>query len=110
MDIMDFGNDDNFHTSWLSNPTVKNPWYAVEFDKDKAFNTIVITEDKPNMGRYRLEYFQDGNWEPLLAGESRDRVKIHRFDRVWGGKVRVLIDQFDTPPGIAEFGVYDERR
>ena len=110
MDIMDFGNDDNFHTSWLSNPTVKNPWYEVEFDKDKAFNTIVITENKPNISRYRLEYFQNGSWKPLLTGESRDRVKIHRFDRVWGGKVRVLIDGFDTPPAIAEFGVYNERR
>jgi alpha-L-fucosidase len=37
-------------------------------------------------------------------------VKIHRFQRVWGDGVRVLIDRFDVPPGIAEMGVYDERR
>jgi len=108
--IMDFGNDDDFHTSWLSNPTVKSPWYEVVFDKDKAFNTIVITENKPNISRYRLEYFQNGTWKPLLTGENKGRVKIHRFNRVWGGKVRILIDQFATPPGIAEFGVYDEGR
>ena len=108
--IMDFGNDDNFHTSWLSNPTVKAPWYEVVFDKDKAFNTIVITEEKPNISRYRLEYFQNGAWKPLFSGENKGRVKIHRFSRVWGGKVRILIEQSDSPPGIAEFGVYDERR
>jgi alpha-L-fucosidase len=108
--IMDFGNDDNFHTSWQSNPTVKSPWYEVVFDKDKAFNAIVITEDKANISRYRLEYFQNGSWKPLFSGSNKGRVKIHRFDRVWGGKVRILIDQFDTPPAIAEFGVYDERR
>ncbi|MES1250127.1 MAG: alpha-L-fucosidase [Chitinophaga rupis] len=108
--IMDFGNDDNFHTSWQSNPTVKSPWYEVVFDKDKAFNTIVITEDKANISRYRLEVFQNGSWKPLFSGSNKGRVKIHRFDRVWGGKVRILIDQFDTPPAIAEFGVYDERR
>jgi alpha-L-fucosidase len=108
--IMDFGNDDNFNTSWLSNPTVKSPWYEVVFDKDKAFNTIVITEDKPNIRGYRLEYFQNGVWKPLFSGQHTGRVKIHRFGRVWGGKVRILIDQFETPPGIAEFGVYDERR
>ena len=108
--IMDFGNDDNFHTSWLSNPTVTAPWYEVEFGKDRAFNTIVITENKSNISRYRLEYFQNGVWKPLVSGESRERVKIHRTVRVLGSKVRMLIDRFDVPPGISEFGVYDERR
>ena len=55
MNIMDFGNDDNFRTSWQSNPTVKEPWYAVELGGDKAFNAIAITEDKANISRYRLE-------------------------------------------------------
>ena len=108
--IMDFGNDDDFHTSWISNPTVTAPWYEVEFDKDRTFNTIVITENKSNISRYRLEYFQNGVWKPLVSGESRERVKIHRTARVLGSKVRVLIDRFDVPPGISEFGVYDERR
>jgi alpha-L-fucosidase len=110
MNIMDFGNDDNFHTSWLSNPTVKAPWYEVDLGREKAFNTIVITEERSNISRYRLEYFQEGAWKPLFAGENKDRVKIHRFARVWGVKVRILIDRYDTPPAIAEFGVYDERR
>ena len=108
--IMDFGNDDDFHTSWISNPTVTAPWYEVEFDKDRTFNTIVITENKSNISRYRLEYFQNGVWKPLVSGESRERVKIHRTARVLGSKVRMLIDRFDVPPGISEFGVYDERR
>jgi alpha-L-fucosidase len=136
---MDFGNDDNFRTSWQSNPTVKAPWYAVELGGDKGFNTIVITEDKPDISRYRLEYRSNGVWKPLVggadqgrsggagdgrgdAGQVRDgadqgrgsaersRVKIHRFARVWGDAVRILIDGFDSPPAIAEFGVYDERR
>ncbi|HXB92250.1 MAG TPA: alpha-L-fucosidase [Puia sp.] len=106
--IMDFGNDDNFHTAWLSNPTVSAPWYEVEFDKEREFDAIVITENKANIRRYRLEYLQNGVWKPLLTGEDKGRVKIHRFQRVAGTKVRILIDSFDSPPGIAEFGVYDE--
>ncbi len=110
MNISDFGNDDNFNTTWNSNPTVKKPWYEVSFEKDQSFNAIVITEEKANIGRYRLEYFQNGAWHLLVQGDKKDRVKIHRFNRVWGEKVRILIDQFDTPPAIAEFGVYDERK
>jgi alpha-L-fucosidase len=107
--IMDFGNDDNFSTAWESNPAEKAPWYAILFDKERTFNTIAVTENKRSIRKYRLEYFQDGNWKPLLAGEDRGRVKIHRFGRVRGSKVRILIDQSDAPPGIAEFGVYDEK-
>jgi alpha-L-fucosidase len=110
MNIMDFGNDDNFHTSWQSNPTVKAPWYAVNLGGDKAFNAIVVTEGEANISRYRLEYRSNGVWKPLVSGEDKGRVKIHRFVRVWGDKVRILIDGFKTPPAIAEFGVYDERR
>jgi alpha-L-fucosidase len=110
MNIMDFGNDDNFHTSWVSNPTVKAPWYEVVFDHEKEFNTIMITEEKINISRYRLEYRSNGVWKPLMSRENTGRVKLHRFGRVWGDRVRLLIDRFDTPPAIAEFGVYNERR
>ncbi len=110
MNIMDFGNDDNFHTAWQSNPTVKQPWYEVTFPRDQSFNTVVITEETANVSRYRLEYWSEGGWKTLFSGEKKGRVKIHRFDRVWGDKVRIVMDGFETPPAIAEFGVYDERR
>jgi alpha-L-fucosidase len=112
MNIMDFGNDDNFNTSWVSNPEVKHPWYEVDLGKEQAFNMIVLTEGghKPSIKKYRIEYFVNNKWQPLLTGEDASRTKIHRFPTVWGNKVRILIDSFDTPPAIAEFGVYDERR
>lgn len=110
MNIMDFANDDRFGTSWQSNPTVKQPWYEIDFDKDKSFNMISIVEEGSNIKKYRLEYNENGVWKPITKGESEGRVKIHRFDRVWGGKVRILIDEFSAPPAIGEFGVYDERR
>src|ERR1700754_397863 len=110
MNIMDFGNDDNFHSSWQSNPTVKQPWYEVTFPRDQSFNTVVITEETANVSRYRLEYWREGGWKTLFSGEKKGRVKIHRFDRVWGDRVRIVMEGFETPPAIAEFGVYDERR
>jgi alpha-L-fucosidase len=108
MNIMDFGNDDNFHTAWQSNVTVKQPWYEVELGSEKAFNAVIITEE--NVSRYRLEYRTHGQWKVLFDGEKRGRVKIHRFDRVWGDGVRVVMEGFEGQPAIVEFGVYDERR
>ncbi|HEY8919026.1 MAG TPA: discoidin domain-containing protein, partial [Chitinophaga sp.] len=110
MNIMDFANDDDFTTDWTSNTTVKQPWWEVVLDRDKPFNAITITEAEPSITKYHAEYFQNGTWKPLFTGDNKSRVKIHRFDRVWGGKVRITIDQFNKAPRIAEVGVYDERR
>ncbi len=110
MNIMDFANDDRFSSSWQSNAAVKQPWYEIDFDKDQRFNMISIVEDGDKIKKYRLEYNENGIWKPLGKGEGGGRVKIHRFDSVWGGKVRILIDEFSAAPAIAEFGVYNERR
>ncbi len=110
MNIMDFGNDDNFRTAWLSNTTVKAPWYEVDLGGEKAFNMIVLTEDRENVSKYKVEYRSNGVWKPLLEGDQKGRVKIQRFERVWGDRVRVRLGGFTAPPGISEFGVYNERR
>ncbi|CAN5233592.1 alpha-L-fucosidase [soil metagenome] len=109
-DIMDQANDDDFTTSWVSNSTVKQPWYEIDFDREQAFNTISLTETKPNIRAYRLEYFADSRWIPIFGGENSKKVKINRFNTVWGSKVRVWVDKSDHQASIAEFGVYNERR
>jgi len=108
--IMDFANDDDFTTAWTSNKSVREPWYEVVFDQDKEFNMIVITESKPTIKKYRLQYYANGTWHMILTGDNNRRVKIHRFNRVKASRVRILIDEFTAPPSIAELGVYREER
>ena len=105
-----FANDDDFGTTWNANPAVKNPWYEIALDKDKPFNAVVITERKANITKYKLEYKENGVWKPIFSGENSSKIKIHRFDRVWGNGVRMLIENSATPVSIAEFGVFNERR
>jgi len=108
--IMDFANDDDFTTAWTSNKSVREPWYEVVFDQDKEFNMIVITEPKPTIKKYRLQYYDNGTWHTILTGDNDKRIRIHRFDLVNGSHVRILFDEFTAPPSIAEFGVYREGR
>ncbi len=110
MDIMDFANDGDFKTQWTSNPKVEKPWYEVDFGHDTGFNTIVITEAKPNITNYRLEYLQNGIWKPIHAKENGSRVKVERFNRVYGTKVRIWVDKAAGQVSISEFGVYNEQR
>ena len=108
--IMDFANDDNYRTAWVSHASIENPWFEVLFDTEQPFNMVTIVEsESPRMGRYRIEYMEHGLWKPLLSAAGGERIKIHRFDRVWGSRVRILIESFDKVPAIAEFGVYNER-
>lgn len=112
MNIMDFANDDDFTTSWISNSTVavKDTWYEVDFDKVQGFNAIAIAEQQANITNYKLEYCENGIWKTLFDGENSNRIKVHRFNRVWGNKVRIQIAKADHQVSIAEFGVYNEQR
>lgn len=109
--IMDFANDDNFETSWQSNRTVKSPWYEVILGAtEHPFNMITVTQRHENrIHKYRLEYFHNNQWHSLFESSNDDVIKIHRFPTVSASKVRILIDEFPSPPSIAEFGVYNER-
>ena len=51
-----------------------------------------------------------GVWYDIPVTPRAGRAKIHRFDRVWGERVRIEIDASGDAPQIAEFGVYDEMR
>ncbi len=94
--IMDFAVDDDFGKPWISNPTVKQPWFEVVLKKEEGFNMIVVAESRhPRIKKYRLEYYQNGAWKSLLErGKYEAGSKIHRFDRCGGEKVRILIDGF----------------
>jgi alpha-L-fucosidase len=108
MNIMDFANDDDFGTSWVSNSTVDKPWYEIDFNKETSFNTISIAEEKVNISKYVLEYYNAGAWKPVFDGENAKKVKVNRFNPVTGTKVRMRILKSDHQASIAEFGVYNE--
>ncbi|TSJ39635.1 carbohydrate-binding protein [Mucilaginibacter corticis] len=108
--ISDFANDDNFGSSWISNPVVKQPWYEISFKRETALNTIVIAEEKANINKYKLEYYSAGSWKPILDGDKAGKIKLHRFNRIWANKVRMQIIGYKEQPSIAEFEVYNEQR
>ena len=111
MSIMDFANDDNFRSSWRSNPSVKEPWIEIDLGVEQPFNTITIAEggNQINILRYRIEYMANNVWKPLVSGVNTGKIKVNRFNTVWGNKIKVIIDQFASPPAIAEIGVYNEK-
>lgn len=111
MQLMDFANDDDFKTGWESNKSVAKPWLEIDLGREQPFNMITITEknNKNDIQTYTLEYMVNNEWKTIFSGTKIDVIKINRFSRVWGNKVRIRIEGYKATPTIAEFGVYNER-
>ena len=37
------------------------------------------------------------------------KIKVKRFNQVWGNMIKVIIEHYESPPAIAEIGVYNEK-
>jgi alpha-L-fucosidase len=109
MNIMDFANDDDFRSSWISNSTVKQPWIEIDLTQSQRFNMITVAEKSADIKRYTIEYFNNGKWTPLITGDNTRRFKFHRFPEVTGSKIRLTILEFTHQPAITEIGVYREK-
>jgi alpha-L-fucosidase len=110
MNIMDFANDDDYKTSWISNAKVTAPWYEVDLKKDQPVNLIVVEEEKPNIDSYVLEYWNGIGWTTIFDGKNEARVKVHRVAQFWSNKIRIRIKHAKGPASIAEFQVFNEKR
>lgn len=110
MNIMDFANDDDYKTSWVSNSRVSAPWYDVELKKEQPVNLIVIAEEKSNIKSYALEYWNGTGWTKIFEGANESRIKVHRVAPFWTSKVRIRIKEAKGTPSIAEFQIFNERR
>ncbi|MDR2533564.1 MAG: alpha-L-fucosidase [Tannerellaceae bacterium] len=111
MMIMDFGNDDNFRTAWESNPEVAEPWYEIDFPAYQTFNAVSVYDSRNCILRYSILYERNGKYLPVISNASgAGKMKLHRFEAVRGGKVRIVIHESTRPPAIAEVGVYNEWR
>ena len=117
MNIMDFANDDNFGTCWVSSHAVKDPWWMVSLDRKTPVNMVVVTEKEVgSLKDYVIEYLDGGRWmqTPAIRQaqglEVTGRVHIHRFPTVPADAVRVRFKEWDGTLAIAEIGVYSPYR
>lgn len=106
--IGDFANNDNFGDAWTSHPLVKEPWWEVSIDKERAFDRITILEQHGEaIQEYRLEYLNGKKWTTLFEGQAAPgRLKQHTFPAIKADKVRITVLRRKGTVKIAEFGVY----
>ena len=57
---------------------------------------------------YRVQHWQKGQWSDLVGGKNPAFFQLHQFPRITAERVRVTVEGSGKPPGITEFGIYDE--
>ena len=106
---MDYANDDNFGSAWISNRCVKEPWYMVNLDRSTPINTITLTDHNRSFDSYRIFYDADGKWVEIPVEPQSGKVKIHQFDTVNASAVKVTFHPTAEKMTLHEIGVYNQR-
>jgi alpha-L-fucosidase len=112
----DQANDGDFQSSWYPDETQTSGWLEVDLKKQVSFNTVSLVEPVGRLDgypasrirNYRFEYWNGENWVSLTGAETAMRTTIRRVPRVSAQKVRLLFENTQQMPHIAEVGVYDE--
>ncbi|MBR6745901.1 MAG: discoidin domain-containing protein, partial [Muribaculaceae bacterium] len=107
--IMDYANDDNFGSAWISNRCVKEPWYMVKLDRSTPINTITLTDHNHSFDSYRIYYDADGEWVEIPVTPQDGKVKVHSFDTVNAAAVKVTFHPTTEKMTLHEIGVYNQR-
>ena len=109
MMLMDFANDDDFSSCWVSSPAVKEPWWQVELAPGTPVTTVVVTEGpESRVGGFVVEVRFGDAWIPVYteAAPASSKVHVCRFTPIAADAVRVRFTAFEGLLSIAEIGVY----
>ncbi|MBB5338942.1 alpha-L-fucosidase [Tunturiibacter gelidoferens] len=117
----DLANDNKFDSFWICDQGVcdqhqNSSWLEIAFERPTAFNTVSIVEPRylqqygpdSRIASYRLQLWDNGRWTDILNGRTPSTFQLHQFRRVTAQRVRLTLEGIGRPPGIAEFGVYNE--
>lgn len=68
-------------------------WWEVDFGQQTRFNTLSIRQTEARIQKYRILYWNEGQWQEALAGERKEqRCWVDTFPPVEGSKLRLVVE------------------
>jgi alpha-L-fucosidase len=101
--------DDDNKTYWTPGPGVKSTSIEFDFEKDRNFDRLLVSENFRNGQRveeFALEALSDGKWNEVIKGTTIGYKRLLRFDPVNARKVRLRIISSRDNPEISSIGIY----
>ncbi|GGG71476.1 alpha-L-fucosidase [Edaphobacter dinghuensis] len=112
----DLANDNSYRTYWIADDNETSGWIEIAFGQPTRFNTVSIVEPRfdkeygtdSRIASYSVEAWQNNQWTPIASGKTPLAFQLERFQPVTAERVRLTIKGTTKPPGITEFGIYNE--
>lgn len=113
----DLANDGKTGTYWKCRDGQTSGWIEIDLQKPTKFNTVTVIEPRyltdygpdSRIASFHVEAWSKGSWHEILKGNSPTAL-VYRMDPVTAERVRLSLRGTGRPPGVAEFGLYAERK
>jgi alpha-L-fucosidase len=101
--------DGNDLSYWATDDEETFGELELDLREPKTFNVISIAEPialGQRVAKFRVEVENDGQWQPVLSGETIGYKRLARIPETQAQKVRLVIEDALACPLISEFGLY----
>ena len=102
-------NDGDMSTRWNSAiGKCSGEWLEIDLGHPVSFNRTVIRQFDERITKYKIQYWNGGEWRMVVDGRLMHVVQRDDFSTITASKVRILIEETKAvqTPSIFEFGVF----
>ncbi|QDU57730.1 alpha-L-fucosidase [Aeoliella mucimassa] len=100
--------DGDRETYWATDDDSTEASLILEFSEPATFHIVDLREYLPlgqRVRSWKLEQWQDGQWQEFAAGKSIGNRRLWRGDEITTSKVRITVDG-PVCPALSEVGLY----
>ncbi len=91
---------------WEANKKDEEPWVEIDMGEAEKISNAVIFEYGKNILAFKLQYKENGEWKTVYTGTTVGEEKQISFPEIAAQTVRLLMTEFDEPPGLYEIVLF----
>ena len=89
--------------SWAPADEDKMPWVEIDLEGPEEVSQVIIFESGKAIESFEIQYLKDDVWVTAYTGNSVENGKPIDLPVITAQKVRLVLNEFSSVPGIYEF-------
>ena len=81
----------------------QTPWVEIDLEKPEKISKAILFESGKAINAFEIQYLKDNVWETAYVGNSVENGKPIALPEITTQKVRLVLNEFSSVPGIYEF-------
>jgi alpha-L-fucosidase len=87
---------------WTPANEDKTPWVEIDLEKPEKISKFILFESGEAIHEFMIQYLKDDVWETAYTGNSVENGKPVALPEITAQKVRLVLVEFSSVPGIYE--------